>query len=311
MSLIRGLVLRSTGSWYEVRDSRDGHIWQCRLKGKFKALGLKVTNPIAVGDYVNFEVENESENFGIIHEIVPRENYVIRRSVHKTAHAHLIAANVDQAILICTLVFPRTSLGFIDRFLVAIESFRIPGVLVFNKQDLLNDEMKDFQAELMELYTGLGYRCLTTTALHELGLGEFKSLLKGKVSLLSGHSGVGKSTLVNAIAPDLDIKTQEVSTFANKGVHTTTFAEMFELEKDTFIIDSPGIKELGLADMEKEEISHYFPEMRDLLNQCRFNNCQHINEPGCAVKDAVSEGRIALSRFESYLSIMAGDDNRK
>lgn len=311
MSLIRGLVLRSTGSWYEVRDSRDGHIWQCRLKGKFKALGLKVTNPIAVGDYVNFEVENEGENFGIIHEIVPRENYVIRRSVHKTAHAHLIAANVDQAILICTLFFPRTSLGFIDRFLVAIESFRIPGVLVFNKQDLLNDEMKDFQTELMELYKSLGYRCLATTALEELGLGEFSALLKGKVSLLSGHSGVGKSTLVNAIAPDLDIKTQEVSTFANKGVHTTTFAEMFELEKDTFIIDSPGIKELGLADMEKEEISHYFPEMRDLLNQCRFNNCQHINEPGCAVKDAVSEGKIALSRFESYLSIMAGDDNRK
>ncbi|SEI65352.1 ribosome biogenesis GTPase [Dyadobacter sp. SG02] len=311
MSLIRGLVLRSTGSWYEIRDSRDGHIWQCRLKGKFKALGLKVTNPIAVGDYVNFEVENEGENFGIIHEIVPRENYVIRRSVHKTAHAHLIAANVDQAILICTLVFPRTSLGFIDRFLVAIESFRIPGVLVFNKQDLLNDEMKEFQAELMQLYTGLGYRCLTTTALADLGLGEFRALLKDKVSLLSGHSGVGKSTLVNAIAPDLDIKTQEVSTFANKGVHTTTFAEMFELEKDTFIIDSPGIKELGLADMEKEEISHYFPEMRDLLNQCRFNNCQHINEPGCAVKDAVSEGKIAMSRFESYLSIMAGDDNRK
>ncbi|OJV17637.1 MAG: ribosome small subunit-dependent GTPase A [Dyadobacter sp. 50-39] len=311
MGLIRGLVLRSTGSWYDVRDSRDGHIWQCRLKGKFKALGLKVTNPIAVGDYVDFEIENEGENFGIIHEIVPRENYVIRRSVHKTAHAHLIAANVDQAILICTLVFPRTSLGFIDRFLVAIESFRIPGVLVFNKQDLLNDEMKDFQGELMELYTGLGYRCLATTALAKEGLNEFKTLLNGKVSLLSGHSGVGKSTLVNAIAPNLDIKTQEVSTFANKGVHTTTFAEMFELEKGTFIIDSPGIKELGLADIEREEISHYFPEMRDLLNQCRFNNCQHINEPGCAVKDAVSEGKIALSRFESYLSMMAGDDNRK
>ncbi|ACT94411.1 ribosome small subunit-dependent GTPase A [Dyadobacter fermentans] len=311
MGLIRGLVLRSTGSWYDVRDSRDGHIWQCRLKGKFKALGLKVTNPIAVGDYVNFEVENEGENFGIIHEIVPRENYVIRRSVHKTAHAHLIAANVDQAILIATLVFPRTSLGFIDRFLVAIESFRIPGVLVFNKQDLLDDEMKGFQAELMELYTSLGYRCIATTALAELGLEDFKQILKGKVSLLSGHSGVGKSTLVNAIAPDLDIKTQEVSTFANKGVHTTTFAEMFELEKGTFIIDSPGIKELGLADMEKEEISHYFPEMRERLNECRFNNCQHINEPGCAVKDAVSEGKIAITRYESYLSMMLGDDNRK
>ena len=311
MELVKGLVLRSTGSWYEVRDSRDGHIWQCRLKGKFKTLGLKVTNPIAVGDYVRFEEEDENQNFGIIHEIVPRENYVVRKSVHKTAHAHLIAANVDQAILIATLVFPRTSLGFIDRFLVAIESFRIPGVLVFNKQDLLNDEMKEFQSELMELYESLGYKCLATTALDKDSLAEFASLLKDKVSLLSGHSGVGKSTLVNSIAPDLDIKTQEVSTFANKGVHTTTFAEMFELEPDTFIIDSPGIKELGLADMKQEEISHYFPEMRDLLNQCRFNNCQHINEPGCAVKDAVSEGEIAISRYESYLSMVGGADNRK
>jgi ribosome biogenesis GTPase len=311
MELVKGLVLRSTGSWYEVRDGRDGHIWQCRLKGKFKALGLKVTNPIAVGDYVRFEEEDETQNFGIIHEIMPRENYVVRRSVHKTAHAHLIAANVDQAILIATLVFPRTSLGFIDRFLVAIESFRIPGVLIFNKQDLLNDDMKEFQSELMELYESLGYTCMATTALSEEGLEDFANLLKGKVSLLSGHSGVGKSTLVNAIAPDLDIKTQEVSTFANKGVHTTTFAEMFELEKDTFIIDSPGIKELGLADMKPEEISHYFPEMRDLLNQCRFNNCQHINEPGCAVKDAVSGGSIAISRYESYLSMVGGADNRK
>jgi ribosome biogenesis GTPase len=311
MDLVKGLVLRSTGSWYDVRDTRDAHIWQCRLKGKFKALGLKVTNPIAVGDYVHFEVEDETQNFGIIHEILPRENYVVRQSVHKAAFAHLIAANVDQAILIATLVFPRTSLGFIDRFLVAIESFRIPGVLIFNKQDLLNDEMKDFQSELMELYASLGYTCLTTTAVGGGGLEEFASLLKGKVSLLSGHSGVGKSTLVNAIAPDLDIKTQEVSTFANKGVHTTTFAEMFELEKDTFIIDSPGIKELGLSDMKPEEISHYFPEMRELLNQCRFNNCQHINEPGCAVKDAVSEGEIALSRYESYLSMVGGGDNRK
>lgn len=311
MGLVKGLVLRSTGSWYDVRDSRDGHIWQCRLKGKFKALGLKVTNPIAVGDYVKFEEEDETQNFGIIHEIEPRQNYVVRQSVHKSAFAHLIAANVDQAILIATLVFPRTSLGFIDRFLVAIESFRIPGVLIFNKQDLLNDEMKEFQAELMELYESLGYKCMATTAVSEEGLDNFAALLKGKVSLLSGHSGVGKSTLVNAIAPDLDIKTQEVSTFANKGVHTTTFAEMFELEKDTFIIDSPGIKELGLADMKPEEISHYFPEMRELLNQCKYNNCRHINEPGCAVKESVMAGNIAMSRYESYLSMVGGSDNRK
>ena len=311
MELEKGLVLRSTGSWYEVRDARDAHIWQCRLKGKFKNLGLKVTNPIAVGDHVRFEIENETENFGIIHEIVPRENYVVRSSVHKTAHAHLLAANVDQAILIVTLVFPRTSLGFIDRFLVAIESFRIPGILIFNKQDLLNDAMKEFQAELMQLYESLGYKCMAISALEQEGLQVFEALLKGKVSFLSGHSGVGKSTLVNAIGNGLTIKTQEVSSFANKGVHTTTFAEMFELEKDTFIIDSPGIKELGLADMKPEEISHYFPEMRELLNKCRFNNCQHINEPGCAVKDAVSDGGIAFSRYESYLSMVGGGDNRK
>jgi len=311
MEFEKGLVIRSTGSWYEVRDDRDGHIWQCRLKGKFKTMGLKVTNPIAVGDYVRFEIEDENENSGIIYEILPRVNYVVRASVHKTAHAHLIAANVDQAILIATLVFPRTSLGFIDRFLVAIESFRIPGVIIFNKQDLLNDEIKDFQTQLMDLYTSLGYTCIATTAVTGEGLEDFNQLLKGKVSLLSGHSGVGKSTLVNTIAPTLDIKTQEVSTFANKGVHTTTFAEMFELAPETFIIDSPGIKELGLADMKPEEISHYFPEMRERLNECRFNNCKHINEPGCAIKDAVSGGEIAFSRYESYLSMVGGGDNRR
>jgi ribosome biogenesis GTPase len=311
MEFEKGLVIRSTGSWYEVRDDRDGHIWQCRLKGKFKTLGLKVTNPIAVGDIVRFEIEDENENAGIIYEILPRVNYVVRASVHKTAHAHLIAANVDQAILIATLVFPRTSLGFMDRFLVAIESFRIPGVIIFNKQDLLNDAAKEFQTELMDLYTSLGYTCLATTAVTGEGLEDFSQLLRGKVSLLSGHSGVGKSTLVNTIAPTLDIKTQEVSTFANKGVHTTTFAEMFELEPGTFIIDSPGIKELGLADMKPEEISHYFPEMRERLNECRFNNCQHINEPGCAIKDAVTAGEIAFSRYESYLSMVGGGDNRR
>jgi len=311
MEFEKGLVIRSTGSWYEVRDDRDGHIWQCRLKGKFKTMGLKVTNPIAVGDFVRFEIEDENQNSGIIYEILPRTNYVVRASVHKTAHSHLIAANIDQAILIATLVFPRTSLGFIDRFLVAIESFRIPGVIIFNKQDLLNDEIKEFQTQLMDLYSSLGYTCMATTAVTGEGLEDFRQLLRGKVSLLSGHSGVGKSTLVNTIAPALDIKTQEVSTFANKGVHTTTFAEMFELEPGTFIIDSPGIKELGLADMKPEEISHYFPEMRERLNECRFNNCQHINEPGCAIKDAVSAGEIAFSRYESYLSMVGGGDNRR
>ncbi len=306
----KGLVMRSTGSWYDVRDP-DGHLWQCRLKGKFKIKGFKVTNPIAVGDHVEFDVEDETENTGIIFDILPRENYLVRQSVHKTAHAHLLAANVDQAILVVTLYFPRTSLGFMDRFLVSAESFRIPAVLIFNKQDLLDEPMLEYQAELMSLYESLNYRCLATTATAGEGLDEVSDLLKGKVSVLSGHSGVGKSSLLNAIAPDLALRTKEVSTFANKGVHTTTFAEMFELAPETYLIDSPGIKELGLSDTEAAEISHYFPEMRELLNQCRFDNCLHINEPGCAVKEAVEAGEIAMSRFDSYLSMVGGQDNRR
>ncbi|WP_259015622.1 ribosome small subunit-dependent GTPase A [Emticicia fluvialis] len=302
--------MRSTGSWYEVR-TEQGNILQCRLKGKFKIKDLKVTNPIAVGDKVAFDLESETENTGIIYDILARENYIIRQSVHKTAHGHLIATNLDQAILIATLTFPRTSLGFIDRFLVTAESFRIPTILVFNKLDILADEAIAYQEELANLYESLGYQCVFTSATNNIGVDTFRNLLNGKVSLLSGHSGVGKSTLINAIAPDLDLRTSEISTFANKGVHTTTFAEMFEISPDTFIIDSPGIKELGLADMEKEEISHYFPEMREKLGECRFHNCLHIDEPKCAVKDAVIEGTIAESRYNSYLSMVLGEDNRK
>jgi ribosome biogenesis GTPase / thiamine phosphate phosphatase len=305
-----GLVMRSTGSWYDVRTV-EGNIMQCRLKGKFKIMGLKVTNPIAVGDRVVYEMEDENRNAGMISEILPRENYIIRKSVHKTAHGHLLATNIDQAVLIATLTFPRTSLGFIDRFLVAAESFRIPTVLVFNKLDLLNEEQIAYQQELTQLYESLNYPCIFTSAVEGNGVNDFFDVLKGKVSLVAGHSGVGKSTLVNSIAPDLDLRTSNVSTFANKGVHTTTFAEMFEIAPETFIIDSPGIKELGLADIEKEEISHYFPEMLALINQCRFNNCQHLDEPNCAIKDAVMEGEIAQSRYFSYLSMMDGGDNRK
>lgn len=310
MSQNIGLVMRSTGSWYDVR-SNEGTIMQCRLKGKFKIKGLKVTNPIAVGDRVVYEMEDEVRNAGIISDILPRENYIIRQSVHKTAHGHLLATNLDQAVLIATLDFPRTSLGFIDRFLVAAESFRIPTVLIFNKLDLLNEEQIAYQRELTELYESLNYKCIFTSAVDGTGVDDFFNILKGKVSLLSGHSGVGKSTLVNAIAPDLDLRTSQVSTFANKGVHTTTFAEMFEIAPETFIIDSPGIKELGLADMEKEEIGHYFPEILELMSECRFHNCMHLDEPNCAVKEAVMEERIAQSRYFSYLSMMEGGDNRK
>lgn len=310
MSQNIGLVIRSTGSWYEVRTS-NAHILQCRLKGKFKIKGFKVTNPIAVGDKVVYDIEDENENTGIITDILPRENYIIRQSVHKTAHGHLIASNLDQAILIVTLTFPRTSLGFIDRFLVSAESFRIPTILVFNKLDMLNEEGIEFQKELAAMYDALGYHSIFTSATEGTGIEEFRAILKNKISLVSGHSGVGKSTLINAVAPDLDLATSEVSTYANKGVHTTTFAEMFELEPNTFIIDSPGIKELGLADIAPAEISHYFPEMREMLNECRFNNCLHINEPNCAVKDAVEEEKIAHSRYLSYLSMVEGGDSRK
>ncbi|RYC67355.1 MULTISPECIES: ribosome small subunit-dependent GTPase A [Spirosoma] len=305
-----GLIIRSTGSWYDVRNV-DGHIYQGRLKGKFKIKGLKVTNPIAVGDRVVFDVEDEAENTVIITDIVSRENYIIRQSVHKTAHGHILAANLDQAVLLATLALPRTSLGFIDRFLVSAESFRIQTTIVFNKSDILNDEGLAYQQEIMDMYSRIGYHCLSTSATEGIGVDAFRQLLDHKVTLLSGHSGVGKSSLVNAIAPDLNLRTNEVSTFANKGVHTTTFAEMFEIAPDTFIIDTPGIKELGLMDTSKEEISHYFPEMRNRLNQCRFHNCLHLNEPGCAIKDAVGEGDIAESRYMSYLSMVEGGDNRR
>ncbi|MFT6999570.1 MAG: ribosome biogenesis GTPase [Spirosomataceae bacterium] len=310
MSQKKGLVMRSTGSWYEVRDEAE-HVWQCRLKGKFKIKGLKVTNPIAVGDWVHFEVEDEVENMGTIYEIMPRRNYLIRKSVHKTAHGHLLATNIDQLVLIVTMTFPRTSLGFIDRFLVSAESFRIPAVLIFNKQDILTDDEVSLQQEHINLYESLGYECLRTSATEGTNMDVFIEKLAGKVSLISGHSGVGKSTLINAINPELDLATSEVSTFANKGVHTTTFAEMFEITPGTFLIDTPGIKELGLMEIEKAELGHYFPEMRELLNQCRFDNCIHYNEPGCAVKENVGEGIIAESRYMSYLSMYEGGDNRR
>jgi ribosome biogenesis GTPase / thiamine phosphate phosphatase len=305
-----GLVMRSTGSWYEVR-STEGELFSCRLKGKFKIKGLQTSNPIAVGDRVQFDLENELERTGTITDIEPRDNYIIRKSVHKAMQAHVLAANIDQAVLIATLKFPKTSLGFIDRFLVTAESFRIPSVIVFNKIDLLNDDEKDIAADLAALYEPLGYTCLFTSVYDRIGIQAFGDLLQGQVSLVSGHSGVGKSSLVNAIAPDLGLRTGEVSTFANKGTHTTTFAEMFELATETFLIDTPGIKELGLIDIEKEELGHFFPEMRAMLGECRFHNCLHVHEPGCAVVAAVEQGDIAESRYISYLSMLENDDNRR
>lgn len=310
MSQKKGIVFRSTGSWYEVRD-KNRIMYQCRLKGKFKIQNLKVTNPIAVGDVVGFEIEDEETLTGTINEIELRKNYIIRQSVHKTAHGHLIATNMDQAILIVTLTFPKTSLGFIDRFLVSSEAFRIPTILVFNKIDLADEDDREMHEALMYLYESLGYQCLLTSTITGEGMDKLKEILDKKYSLFSGHSGVGKSSLLNNLVPELDLATSEISTFANKGVHTTTFAEMFEIWEDTYLIDTPGIKELGLIDLENEHISHYFPEMRKKLGDCKFHNCQHINEPKCAVKEAVGNGEISESRYASYLSMMEGNDNRR
>jgi ribosome biogenesis GTPase len=307
---MKGLVMRSTGSWYEVLDENK-HVWKCRLRGKFKIKGLKTSNPIAVGDRVIFDIEDKLENTGIIHEITQRENYIIRKSVHKTAHGHILAANLDQAVIIVTLNYPRTSLGFLDRFLVSAESFRIPTTIIFNKVDLLSEEEKDYLADLAAMYEEIGYPCAFTSATANIGIQHFEDILKDKISLISGHSGVGKSTLVNQISPDLDLKTMEISTFANKGVHTTTFSTMFEIAENSYIIDTPGIKELGLIDIEKQELSHFFPEMRAMMGKCKYHNCKHINEPKCAVLEAVSEGEIAESRYSSYLSMMDDDDNRR
>ncbi len=304
------MIMRSTGSWYEIiTDQKE--IFKGRLPGKFKLKNFKVTNPIAVGDYVDFTIENTAEQTVLIDKIHPRENYMIRKSVHKTGHGHMIAANIDQSILVVTLVLPRTSMGFIDRFLVSCEAFRIPAVLVFNKIDLYDEALYAYQQDLISIYESLGYKCILTSVQTGQGIEDFKNILKNKKSLISGHSGVGKSSLVNLIAPDLELKTGDISDFSLKGKHTTTFAEMFELEPDTYIIDTPGIKELGIFDMEEEEISHYFPEMRDLLGHCRFHNCKHFNEPGCTIIQQVEKGKIALSRYESYLSMLINEDSRR
>jgi ribosome biogenesis GTPase / thiamine phosphate phosphatase len=304
---MKGLVMRSTGSWYDVLTEDQQNI-KCRVRGKIRLEGIKETNPIAVGDYVLFDLEKED---GIIHAILPRKNYIVRQSVKKTGHSHVIASNIDQAMLIATLILPRTSMGFIDRFLVAAESFRIPQVLVFNKKDLLNEEALQKQHELIQLYRAIGVYCLELSALHD-SIEEIKSLLHGKITLVAGHSGVGKSTLLNKIAPHINQKTSIISDFSEKGTHTTTFAEMFRLDETTFVIDTPGVKELGLVDMTPQEISDYFPEMRETRLDCKFGaRCLHLQEPKCAVLDAVKDGRIALSRYESYVSMVLGEDNRK
>ena len=305
---MKGTVLKSTGSWYNVLLD-NGKMLDCRLKGKFRTHGIKSTNPVAVGDHVLVELEDENQ--ALITELLDRKNYIIRKSVNLSKRTHIIAANIDQAILVVSLAAPKTLPGFIDRFLATAEAYTIPAVVVFNKVDLYNDdELADL--EYFDLvYQQAGYQTLTTSAIEQENTQAFKTLLKNKVSLLSGNSGVGKSTLVNAVEPTLNLKTQEISDAHQQGMHTTTFAEMFPLSFGGFVIDTPGIRGFGLVDMEKAEIGDYFPEIFKLKSKCRFHNCLHINEPGCAVLKAVENHDIAPTRYRSYINMINGteDDN--
>ncbi|OHX67972.1 ribosome small subunit-dependent GTPase A [Flammeovirga pacifica] len=307
-----GIITKSTGLWYEVEDKETRQFFKGRLRGKLKLKGMKVTNPIAVGDFVNYSLEDEVENTVIIHDILERKNIILRQSTRKKWHGHIIASNIDQAILIATLALPKTSLGFIDRFLVAAESYGVPTYIIFNKDDLLEDEDREYLDHLKSIYEPLGYKCLRVSAIENQNLNPLKSIISDKTSLLVGHSGVGKSTLLNKLASKMYQRTDEVSLYAMKGKHTTTFAEMFTLnEHNGHLIDTPGIKELGIMGIEENEIGHFFPEIREVMNDCKYNNCTHVHEPQCAVRELVDSGIIATSRYLSYLSMIEGDDNRK
>jgi len=303
-------VIKSTGSWYDVRNG-DGEVMSCRLRGKFKLDDRRITNPIAVGDKVSIAKEEKGDGTWVIYDIKPRENYIVRKAIKKSEHAHILAANIDQAVMIATVAMPRTSLGFIDRFLVTAEAYRIPAVVLWNKLDLLKPKHHPIVDEIRNIYELLKYDTGLISSLSSKDVDSVRSMFKGKTSLIAGHSGAGKTTFLNALIPTLNQKTAAVSTFANKGVHTTTFAEMFAIDNDSYIIDTPGIKELGLIEVEEDELSHYFPEMRALFGKCKFHNCKHIHEPKCAVIEAVENGEIASSRYLSYLSMYEAEESHR
>ncbi|MEZ4795624.1 MAG: ribosome small subunit-dependent GTPase A [Flavobacteriaceae bacterium] len=303
-----GLVYKSTGSWYSVK-TLNGKTYECRIKGKFRIKGIKSTNPIAVGDIVDFELETKNDEVtGIIHRIQERKNYVIRKSVNLSKQTHIIASNVDQIFLIITINNPPTFTSFIDRFLVSAEAYSIKTILLFNKIDTYDDDTLLEVKYLAALYRKIGYECIGISAKTGKNIDKVKQQMNDKVSIFTGHSGVGKSTLINIIEPELDLKTKEISEQHQQGQHTTTFAEMFDLSFGAKIIDTPGIKGFGIVDIEKEEVGDYFPEFFELKQHCKFNNCLHIHEPQCAVKEALDNDEIAYSRYRSYLQILEGED---
>jgi len=303
-----GTIYKSTGSWYFVK-SEKGDLYQCRIKGKFRIKGIKSTNPIAVGDTVEFDVESKGdEEIGVIKFIHERKNYIVRKSVNLSKQTQIIASNIDLAFLLITINNPPTLTTFIDRFLVTAQAYSIQVVLVFNKIDSYKAEEKGEILYLKGIYEAIGYTCVEVSAIKNINLNSIKDLMKGKTSLFSGHSGVGKTTLLNALEPGLNLKTKEISYQHQQGQHTTTFAEMFDLSFDAKIIDTPGIKGFGVVAIEKEELGDYFPEFFALKNRCKFHNCIHVNEPQCAVKDALEEGKVSWSRYKSYLQIIEGEE---
>ncbi len=302
------MIIKTTGSWHTVLDDNRNEV-PCKIKGKLRTHGLRSTNPVAVGDKVKF-YRLEKENTGIIAEILDRKNYIIRRSSKLSKESHVLAANLDQAFLMVSLVSPRTTLRFIDRFLATSEAYRIPATLIFNKTDIYSSDLLEEMHELMKMYESIGYETIGTSALLKKGTEELKERMKGKISLVAGNSGVGKSSLINAMDPSLNLRTRPVSAHHSTGKHTTTFSEMFELSSGGFIIDTPGIKGFGIIDMDREEISHFFPDIFALSGDCQYYNCMHINEPNCAVKKALEENRLSISRYESYLSLFFDDKGK-
>ncbi len=300
---MKATVYKSTGSWYIVKTA-EGNTFNSRIKGKFKIDNITSTNPIAVGDNVKVEMENEGEGSVVINEICDRKNYITRQSPHNKNQHHIIAANLDQSLLIATLKDPKTSQGFMDRFLITCEAYHVTAIIIFNKSDLYKKKESAKFEELKSIYEDIGYTVKSMSIAENTGVEEVKNLLKDKVTLLTGHSGVGKSSFINTVFPGLILKTQDVSGWSGKGLHTTTFAEMFDLPAGGKIIDTPGLREFALMDITKQELSHYYPEMKALINHCQFNNCMHLNEPDCAVKLGVNDGSISIDRYVSYCNIL-------